>query len=242
MWRIVAIFGVALLALPSPAAAQFLKPGFTLPADRKPVVVVACPDMIVGSLNTRGEEEANAEWTRTAYARLSDALKAGPIGTLAALRFAPCDPIVKTPFGELLHNHINLRNSDVLFRVPPGTFPLPGNDLKLIKGLKGNYAYHLDRTLIDQLRANLGEGDYVLFLTMRDSYSTPGLKAEKLLGAMIGIPNQMPPHYANTMLVDLHSAEIVWTHMDGAVGGDPRTSDGAARRIAQVTRHFPGTK
>lgn len=239
MFRRIAVLAGLLLAIAPPAFAQYLKQGFALPAERRASVMLVCPDLFVGSINSRQEQVLNPEWTRTAYANLAAALAAGPIGSAVDLRLPPCDAAEKTALLEKLRVEVNTRNSDVMFRVPPGTFPLAGNDLKALKGLKGRYAYKIDRDLLAQVRSTYGEADYALFLTMHDAYTTSGAKAGKIAGLFVGIPNAMPPHYANSMLVDLKSGEIVWTHMDGAAGGDVRTPEGARKRIGQATKNFP---
>lgn len=236
--RFVGLAGV-LLVLTTPGNAQFLKRGFALPPDGKSSVMVVCPDLFVGTIDSRQEQVLNPDWTRGAYANLVAALRAGPIGSAVDLRVPACDAAQKTPLLEQVYREINLRNSDVLFKVPPGTFPLPDNDLRRLKGLKGQYSYALNRDLLAQLRSTFGEADFGLFLTMHDAYTTAGAKAGKIAGALIGVPNTMPPHFANSMLVDLRNGDIVWTHMDGAVGGDVRTPDGARKRILQAARNFP---
>ena len=238
----IGIVGAALLASATPADAQFVKQGFQFPKDHKASVLMVCADLFVGSLDSKQVQLLNPDWTRTAYTNLGDALRAGPIGKAVDLRVPACDPAVKTPLLEQVYKDINMRTSDMLFKVPPGTFPLPDNDLRRLKGLKGHYSYQIDSALMAQIRSAFGEADYGVFFTMHDAYTTPGAKAGKIAGLFIGVPNQMPPHYANAMLVDLHSGEVVWLHMDGAVGGDPRTPEGAQRRIAEATVHFPGLK
>jgi len=234
--------GAALLAAAMPAEAQFVKQGFQFPKDHKASVLMVCADLFVGSLDSKQAQILDPDWTRTAYANLGDALRAGAIGRAVDLRVPACDPAVKTPLLEQVYQDINKRTSDMLFKVPPGTFPLPDNDLRRLKGLKGNYTYRIDSGLMAQVRSTFGEADYGLFFTMHDAYTTSGAKAGKIAGLFIGIPNQMPPHYANSMLVDLHNGEILWLHMDGAVGGDPRKPEGAQRRVAEATAHFPGLK
>lgn len=87
---------------------------------------------------------------------------------------------------------------------------------------------------------------------MHDAYATSGQKLGSVLGATVagmvsppGSPAAMralPPHYGNSMLVDLKDGSVVWFHGDGAFGGDPRTLAGAQKRMGQAMEHFPGTE
>ncbi|HEU0098296.1 MAG TPA: hypothetical protein VFQ67_05915 [Allosphingosinicella sp.] len=238
----VAAAAAALLAAGT-AEAKWTKPGFSLPAGPKRAVLVPCPDLFVGTRNSRGEERARADWTERARANLAAALRAGPVGRAVELRFGACDE--PSALLDEARSTVNFRNSDLLFKVPPGTFPRPGDGAQALKGLKrlkGRYEYGIGADLVARLRSAYGDADYGLFLTMHDGYSTPGDKAGRIAGAFIGIPFVLPPHYANSMLVDLRSGAILWTHMDGAVGGDLRDPDEAGRRMEQATRGFPGTE
>jgi hypothetical protein len=238
------IFATILLAATAgPAAAKWTRPGFSLPGGARPPVLVPCPDLFVGTRNAKHEERPRADWTERARANLAAALRAGPVGRAVELRFGACDE--PSALLDEARSTVNFRNSDLLLKVPPGTFPLPDSDprrLKGLKGLKGRYEYGIGADLAARLRAAYGEADYGLFFTMHDGYATAGDKAGRIAGAFIGVPFFLPPHYANSMLVDLRSGAILWTHMDGAVGGDLREREGAARRMEQATRGFPGTR
>lgn len=230
--------GLAALLLAGAGEAKWTKPGFVLPAGSRPSVLVPCPDLFVGTRNSRHEERARPDWIERARANLETALRAGPVGRAVELRFGACDE--PSSLLDEARSTVNFRASDFLFKVPSGTFPLPGNDLKRIKGLKGRYDYGIGADLVARLRSVYGEADYGLFFTMHDGYATAGDKAGRIAGAFIGIPFLPPPHYANSMLVDLRSGAILWIHMDGAVGGDLRDPDEAPLRMEQATRGFPG--
>jgi hypothetical protein len=234
--------GVALAALllAGAAEAKWTKQGFSLPAGSRPSVLVPCPDLFVGTRNSRHEERARPDWIERARANLAAALRAGPVGRAVELRFGACDEPSALLDGA--RSTVNFRASDQLFKVPQGTFPLPDDDLRRLKGLKGRYDYSIGADLAARLRSAYGEADYGLFFTMHDAYATLGEKAGRIAGAFIGMPFRLPPHSANSMLVDLRSGAVLWTHMDGAVGGDLRDPDEAALRMVQATRGFPGTR
>ncbi|MES2443613.1 MAG: hypothetical protein V4574_12350 [Pseudomonadota bacterium] len=240
------VAAATLAGVAAPAQAQYLKPGFALPEGRKARVMLVCPDLTIGSMNARHEEAVNPDWTRTGYANLRAALAQGPVGKAVELGFADCDPAEAAPdWLAETRTMVNLQMSDLMFRVPPGTFPLPNNDLRTLRGKKiktDQFRYGIGPARAARLRAELGAADYAFFLLSHDSYSTPGEMTGRIAGLFIGIANHPPPHYANSALVDLADGTIVWTHMDGGVEGDMRKPEGAALRAAQVTKRFPGVR
>ncbi|HYJ83785.1 MAG TPA: hypothetical protein VEW26_13205 [Allosphingosinicella sp.] len=225
------------------AAGNFTRPGFSIPAGSRPSVLVPCPDLFVGTRNAKHEEKLRPDWVGRARANLAAALRAGPVGQAVELRFGACDE--PSALLDEARSTVNFRTSDWLFKVPPGTFPRPGDGAQALKGLKrlkGRYDYGIGAELVARLSSAYGEADYGLFFTMHDGYATPGDKAGRIAGAFIGHPFLLPPHSANSMLVDLRSGAVLWIHMDGAVGGDLRDPDEAAKRMEQATWGFPGTR
>ncbi len=233
--RIVAL-AAALLATTVPAHAQSRESPAVSPA--RPSLVLVCPDLFVGTIDSRQEQAANPEWTRAAYANLIAALKDGPVGRSVDLRVPPCVPEETTPLRDRTRAEVNWLESDIIFKVPAGTFPLPDNDMRRIKGLKGKYSYRLSAALLADLRAACGDADYALFLAMHDAYTTPGAKAGKIAAAFLGVANTMPPHFANSLLIDFRTGDMVWWHGDGQIGGDVRTAAGAQKRIEEALHGF----
>src|SRR4029079_10063053 len=75
--------------------------------------------------------------------------------------------------------------------------------------------------------AEIGGGDYGLFIYTNDSYGSAGRKAAQIFGAMMGVYVQSGVHTGYAGLVDLHTGELVWINADLRMGGDVREPDGA---------------
>jgi hypothetical protein len=46
-------------------------------------------------------------------------------------------------------------------------------------------------------------------------------------------------HTSYAALVDLKTGDLVWFNVDPGSGGDPRTDEGATKRIRQLLESFP---
>ena len=226
----------ALVLSAAPAHAQFdgyektaMKEGFVLPGGQTRILVFR-PDVAVGEQTTGGMNEPNAEWTQAARANM--------LAALDRARAVQGSTLVMVP--ELAGEQAALVNDyTALFKaVANAAFThkmFPGNRLPTKKGV-------FDWTLGDDaaaLRA-LG-GDFGLFFYTYDSYGSTGRKVAQVLGLLLGaglIPSGVHIGYAG--LVDLRTGELVWLNADTQMGGDPRTVEGADKRVAQLLEDFPG--
>lgn len=227
----------ALLALApaAPALAQFggaeataVREDFILPAG--PVhILVFRPEVRVGSQTTGGMNEPNVDWT--------EAAKANILAALAKQQRARGTDLVMVPElagdqGELVADYT------ALFRtVAEAAFQhkmFPGNRLPTKRK-------EFDWTLGEEAaRLKVLGGEYGLFLFTYDSYGSAGRKALQILGAVAGFGLMSSGvHIGYAGLIDLNSGDLVWLNADTSMGGDPRTADGADKRVAQLLEEFP---
>ena len=215
----------ASLASRSKADAQF-----TFPAGQPVTILVFRPDVQVGSMSMGGVEEPNADWTATARTNLAQ-----------ALRDNQSDRDHKIVFlGDQEGDNARvLADYQALFRaVSLSIFQhkFAGSRLPTKKD-------KFDWTLgpgVSRL-AEIGGGNYGLLLYSHDAFGTAGRKAmQLLLAGLVGYGMQAGIHVGYAALVDLKTGNVVWFGMDPLSGGDPRQTDGAAKRIRTLLKTMPG--
>lgn len=225
----------ALLASAAPAHAQFggpkadaMRKGFVLPAGEVRILVLR-PEIAVGSQTTGGMNEPNAEWTQTARANLVAALARAPAIQGSRIVMAP---ELEGEAGAVLNDYTALFKAIANAAFNHKMFP--GNKLPSKKG-------DFEWTLGEGAAAlkPLG-GDYAMFFYTYDSYGSTGRKVAQVVGLLLGaglIPAGVHVGYAG--LVDLSTGDLVWLSADTGINGDPRTVEGADKRIAQLLEDFP---
>lgn len=226
----------ALVLSAAPAHAQFagtektaIKEGFVLPGGATRILVFR-PDVAVGEQTTGGMNEPNAEWTQTARANM--------LASLDRARAVQGSTLVMVPEQEGATGALVADYTALFKAVANAAFShkmFPGNRLPTKKGV-------FDWTLGDDAAAlkSLG-GEYGLFFYTYDSYGSTGRKVAQVLGLLMGgglIPSGVHIGYAG--LVDLNTGDLVWLNADLQMGGDPRTVEGADKRVAQLLEDFPG--
>ncbi|MBX7539943.1 hypothetical protein [Qipengyuania sphaerica] len=237
MRKILAAFAVVSLSLAAaqPAVAQFgglerteVKEGYQIRPGQQNILVFR-PSVSVGEQTTGGMNEPNAEWSETAKANL--------IGALSQMHGANGIELVMVPdqegeMGETVEEYT------ALFGTVAGA----------VLQHKMTYGNRLP-TKKDSFDWTLGEdaarlkelgGDYGLFFYTFDSYGSTGRKVLQGLALVLGggfVPSGVHVGYAG--LVDLENGDLVWLNIDTSMGGDPRTVEGAQKRVAQLMEEFP---
>ena len=191
---------------------------FARPAETVSVLVMPA-DIALYEITVAGLLEPNAEWTETARQNIATALGEDLAKHAAnVLAYAP-------PQDSLLRHHpehqqlVKLHDavgSAILFH---GQLPILALPTKPV----------LDYTLgpgIAVLREDY-EADYALFLTFRDSFSSPGRVALMVIGAALGAVVQGGQQFGFISLVDLNDGRIVWFNSLNSNIGDPRQEKGA---------------
>jgi hypothetical protein len=229
-----ALFVLALLMLPMAAMAQEktgTKEGFAL-APGSVKIALLDPNIRVGEQSTGGLFEPNADWTQQARENLEREITRA-LGTLG-------NEVVRvdlntTPQGE------NLRRYNALFGAVASSVVeyqfFPGNRLPTKKQEKS-----LEWTVGPGLRDVLAlEGyDYVLLIRTSDAYGSGGRKALQIVGLLAGVSVTSGEHIGMAGLIDVKTGDLVWLNADLQMGGDPRTPDGATKRVSQLLEGFPG--
>jgi hypothetical protein len=223
-----------LLALPVGAAAQEKtgsKEGFAVSPGTVRIALLE-PRIMVGEQSTGGMFEANADWTQQARENLEQELtKAlGDIGN----EVVQLDLDV-TPDGESLRRY-NYLFGAVADSVMEFQF-FPGNRLPT-KKKENSFEWTVGPGLRET--AALQGFDYVLMIRTRDAYGSTGRKALQIVGLLAGVGVTSGEHLGMAGLVDVKTGDLVWLNADLQMGGDPRTPEGAAKRVSQLLEGFPG--
>ena len=229
---LLALAAAGALIFGGPAMAQeksASKPGFSFPATGPVKILVFRPDVQVGEQTTGGMNQPNADWTAAARTHIGNAL--------AAAQAARSNELILMPELEGEQAAV-LADYRSLFRAVTQAVV----DHKLFKGnrlptKKGEFDWTLGPG-ISQL-ADIGGGDYGLFIYTYDSYGSAGRKAAQIVGAMFGAVIISGVHIGYAGLVDLHTGELVWINADLRMGGNVRDAEGATKRVAQLLEDFP---
>ncbi len=224
------------LALPALAGA-YSKNRVATDANGRPLrisgsVVMVEPNIELSEVLAGGVEEPRREWSESARrlypAQVRERLGASGVRLLSDYDI-PDDLPSDTRLGQVLR-----LNEAVSMSVL--AYTSPGNQLATKRGKR------LDWTLgpgVEELRKLTG-ADYALFTYMRDSYTSGGRKALRvvgllLLGGDIGGGRQV----GVTTLVDLRTGQVVWFNFLAKQTGDLRDEPGARQTAQRMLQGFP---
>lgn len=227
---------LAFVALPVAAAAQEKtgsKDGFVLQPGTVRIALLE-PRILVGEQSTGGMFEPNADWTEQARENLERELTAalGGVG----------NEVVRLNL-NITPDADSLRRYNYLFGAVAGSVIeyqfFPGNRLPTKKREK-SFEWSVGPGLRD---VSALEGyDYVLMVRTKDAYGSTGRKALQIVGLLAGVGVTSGEHVGMAGLVDVKTGDLVWLNADLQMGGDPRTPEGAAKRVSQLLEGFPGTE
>lgn len=223
-------------------AGAHARDGFSFQESGDVKIVVFRPDVHVGSLKVGGLDEPNADWTATARQNIQDAMEANAQARAARLEFLDD---LEGENAELLNSYRGLFEavSGAIFQhVALGDRLPTKTELRPVQGGRSTNHYKLDWTLgpgAARLKDITG-ADYAMFVYTYDSYGDAGRKvAQVLMAGLFGAYMPAGIHIGYAGLVDLQTGEIVWFNTDLAMGGDPRKTDGAEKRVGQLLEGFP---
>jgi len=225
---------VATLSFATPAHAQEKsgnKPGFTLKPGTVRIVVMR-PTIQVGSQSTGGLNEPNADWTAQAREYISKALRDHQTNL--------GNEVVEYAEGVTSDGPMVAQYSHLFGAVADSVIEyqfFPGNRLDT-KKRKDSFEWGIGGGLA-QLKSLEG-ADYALFINTHDQYGSTGRKMLQLFAAVGGVSVSSGVHVGHAGLIDMKTGELVWLNADRQMGGDVRTPEGAAKRVAQLLEGFPG--
>lgn len=239
---------LALIAQPV-AAGSIQRDGFELPDEGTFKIVVFRPDVHVGSLKVGGIDEPNAEWTEQARANIQSVLIARAASFNANMEFID---ELEGENAELLNDYRALFEavSGSIFQHVTMNDKLEtklreekvgeGPNARVRKVLKLDWALGPGTARLKEVTG----ADYAMFVFTHDAYGDSGRKAAQalgMLGCLIGacVIVQAGVHTGYAGLVDLNTGDIVWFNTDLGMGGDPRESEGAEKRVGQLMEGFP---
>lgn len=203
---------------------------FRFPADKPARIIVFRPDVEVGSMGVGGVQEANADWTATAREKLT--------AQIAAWQKAQGNEALFLPeqSGE---NAQVVADYQSLFRaVAAAVVEHKMNPVSKLPTKKDKFDWTLGpgATRLGEI----GGGEYALFVWTKDAYGSAGRKvAQVLMAGLIGAYMPAGVHQSYAALVDLKTGDLLWFNVDPGSGGDPRTDEGALKRVGQLFTKFP---
>ncbi|MBB3346458.1 hypothetical protein [Sphingomonas sp. BK069] len=204
------------------------------PAARHRAYPAAAPAYPVGAQSTAGLFQANADWTAQAREQIDAAL--------AAAQRTLGNEVVRVPEAIGADTRL-IADYQALFAVVAQSVI----DCQFFKGKRlptKKRAGQFDWTLgPDVARIARGQGcDYALFVDTKDAYGSTGRKIFQVLAAVtVGVGVRSGEHTGYAGLVDLRTGDLVWLNADRQMGGDVRTPEGAAKRVAELFEGFPGS-
>ncbi|KUR70077.1 hypothetical protein AQZ52_14500 [Novosphingobium fuchskuhlense] len=231
-----------LFAAGTAQAGSVLKEGFAFPTDHTPKIVVFRPEVQVGTLRAAGQDEPNVEWTQTARTNIASEMKTQATAQGLNLEFLGDQ---QGTDAELIDSHraLFLAVSSAVMTHGIAGDHLPTKREERTEENPGK-RWRLDWTLGPGMAkfAEATGAEYGLFFYTHDAYGSAGRKTAMIFAAMWGayVPTGIHVGYAG--LVDLKTGDIVWFNTDIAMGGDPRETEGAAKRVGQLLAGFPGSK
>jgi hypothetical protein len=226
-----------LLVAFAPAAPAYTKNRVATDANGNPVrisgsVVIVEPNIELSEVLAGGVQEPRKEWSEAARRLYPEEVHRRLQASGIAQRpdyDIPDDLPPDTRLGQILRLNEAVSVSIL-------AYTSPGNQLATKKGKR------LDWTLgpgVEELRKATG-ADYALFTYMRDSYTSAGRKALRivgllLLGGDIGGGRQV----GVTTLVDLRTGQVVWFNFLAKQTGDLRDAAGAQQTAKNMLEGIP---
>ncbi|MEO6171652.1 MAG: hypothetical protein ABIP02_00900 [Arenimonas sp.] len=205
--------------------------------DGKPVkiegsVVMIEPDIELSEVLAGGVQEPRQAWSETARRLYPQAVK----NRISNARISqmpdfviPKDLEPSSRLGQVLRLNYAVSSSILISTAP-------GGQLATKKGKQLDWSFGPG---VEEIRKKTG-ADYALFTYVRDSYTSGGQAALRvigflLLGGDIGGGQQI----GVTTLVDLRTGQVVWFNFLAKQSGDLRDEQGAAATAQAMLKGFP---
>ncbi len=196
-------------------------------------VVMVTPDIELSEVGAGGVAEPRQAWTEAARQHYPVAAR-----NLLATQGVVLRPDFSIPLDagpEQRLRQIELLNQAVSMSI----LQYSGSGSRL-RNKRGTFDWSLGPG-VAALREATG-ADYALFTYLRDSYSSGGRVAMRVIGFVLlggDIGGGMQVGVAS--LVDLRSGQVVWHNLLVDQTGDLRTPEGASETAGDLLRRFPAT-
>ena len=186
-------------------------------------VVLIEPDVELSELTAGGITEARADWTTTG----KNFIKTDIASTLQAKGIATTSADTITDPHEV--QLVKLYGAVGLSIMQNAIFNLPTK--------KNNFDWTLGPG-VSALREHY-QGDYALFVFVRDSYTTAGRALLMLGAAMMGVGIQGGQQVGFASLVDLRTGRVVWFNQLVSTGGNLKEEKPAAATVKNLLDGMP---
>ena len=194
-------------------------------------VVLIDPDIELAEITTGGMQEPRREWTETARRLYPDAVR--ELLASHGVRLLPdYHPPVAMPASDRIRQLLLLHQavaSSILVHSQPGS-ELANKQLRF------------DWTLGPgtQVLQQATGADFGLFTYIRDSYTSSGRAAMRVVGALLlGGDIGGGEQAGLASLVDLRTGQIIWFNLLQADTGDLRNAAGARDTVARLLKDIP---
>jgi len=229
--RFIAVLGAGLLISGCVQPSSYMTTIGAPTPGSSPKVLIMTPDVELSVLTAGGLLEPNAEWTETAKQHLDVSLSevmSGKSVTIASYeKIADVGPESLTE-AQVLKLHEAVGSTILLHKYRPN-MGLPTKKDKFDWTLGGSVASLQKRY----------DADYVIFVYLRDSFSSPGRVAANIVLAALGAGVQGGQQTGYTSLVDLKTGDVVWFNTLFSETGDLRTEEGSQRAIKNLLGKAP---
>jgi hypothetical protein len=232
-YRVAALLALCCCIFPAQAQEKTgSKPGFSLAPGTAKIVLMR-PSIKVGAQSTGGMFEPNADWTDQAKENLGRAIMTAQasLGNVVVAYDEPAGAGAAR-VSEYRGLFSAVAESVIVYQF------FKGNRLPT-KKRKNSFEWTLGADIVRL--PGLEGADYALFINTEDQFGSTGRKIAQVAGMLlpgIAIPSGVHKGFAG--LVDVRTGELVWLNADYEMGGDVRTEEGAAKRVSELFKGFPG--
>jgi hypothetical protein len=199
------------------------------------VILLPPPDVQLAELTASGIEEPHADWTETGRRNLLSALDAENtrrgVG-FVKIEYSGLTAEDQAEVGQIEKLHQAVALSMLAHRHVPA-LRLPTKT--------SVYDWSMGPEVGLLRKANDGQGKYVLFVTVHDSFSSAGRVAmQVIMGALTGYVPHGGAQVGYASLVDLDTGKVAWFGSVAKGTGDVRDPTGAAETVSALLQGLPG--
>lgn len=193
-------------------------------------VVLMPVDIELSLMTASGSKEPRAEWTESAKRHVEQAIlefKDQQGFNIVASDYSLLDGQTANDAVDLERLHRAVGNAIVTHKY--GVLKLPTKERSF------------DWTLGQAVRnvAATYDADHVLFVFVRDSYTSAGRRTLQVLASLVGVAVQTGQTAAFASLVDAESGDITWFNVLSSTGADLRDFDGSQSFVEKLFDTIP---